>query len=73
MPTYKNLSTQKLVIPGVGEVEPGETIESKDELRNYNLEEVSTNAAPQQPATPAQPTQPKPATPQPTPKIGGNQ
>jgi hypothetical protein len=70
MPTYKNLSDQKLTIPGVGEVEPGETIDSLAQLHNVNLEEVGQS---QTPATPAQPVQPKPAAPQATPKIGGNQ
>lgn len=34
---YKNVSDQKLVIPNVGTVLPGETIESQVELNNSNL------------------------------------
>jgi hypothetical protein len=62
MPKYKNVSGQKLVIPGVGEVEPGGVIESDSELHNGNLQLVQGVPA-QQPTQPVPPQHPQaPAT-----------
>jgi hypothetical protein len=59
MPKYKNVSNQKQVIPEVGEVEPGGTIESDRELLNSNLELVRETRPQQQPVQAInQPTQP---------------
>lgn len=59
MPKYKNVSDQKLVIPGVGEVESGAEIESATELHNSNLELVGAAQQPaQNPLPPAHPSAP---------------
>jgi hypothetical protein len=52
--TYKNVSPFNYVIPEVGEVAPGETIESPFELENPNLQLVQNElqAAPIAPAKP---------------------
>lgn len=39
---YKNKSELKLVLPGIGEVEPGETIETDKIIENSNFEEVKS-------------------------------
>lgn len=53
---YKNLSDLTQVIPGVGEVGPGEIIESETELRNANLQLLSSpnqQLPPEHPQAPA--------------------
>ena len=37
---YKNISDQKIVIINVGEVAPGETIETDEPVNSPNLEQV---------------------------------
>lgn len=40
---YKNISDQELVIPNIGVVMPGATIEAKEELHNPNLQKVESD------------------------------
>ena len=40
MPKFKNISHQKLTIPGVGSVEAGQTVELPENFHNANFERV---------------------------------
>lgn len=60
---YKNNSEYDLVIPGIGMVAKGGTIESETEINNPNLEMVEANApSVAAPPTPVPVTQAKPET-----------
>lgn len=56
MATYRNKTDQDLILPNIGVVEAGKTVDSDTPIENSNFELVSGPTAPQTPTTPSQST-----------------